>query len=215
MSWNEYHEMRFFVNRSIKFSCWNLLFISWFARWKFEHDRWIDEFDWLKINWDYRTSLLDLKKTMRWLHVKYSYSKRKRNMISFFKDYCLNNYTMNSLNLKNIFLLNFFFEWIARLIFRNFFWLWIFWFNHLKWRRRFVFAFETKRHREDHDCHSRMWMFFFMRKIIRFSCEKCLFFALLIVKMIISIDSKFKSNSLCDFFWNSSKAIIFHEWKML
>jgi hypothetical protein len=38
MSWDEYHEMRFFVNRSIKFSCWNLLFISWFACWKSEHN---------------------------------------------------------------------------------------------------------------------------------------------------------------------------------
>jgi hypothetical protein len=42
-----------------------------------------------------------------------------------------------------------------------------------------------------------------------------LFLALLIVKMIISIDSMFMSSSLCDYFWNSSKTIIFHEWKML
>jgi hypothetical protein len=79
MSWNKYHEMRLFVNRSIKLSCWDLLFISWFARWESEHDRWIDEFDWSKISKDYRASLLDLRKTMRWLDVTYSYSKRGRN----------------------------------------------------------------------------------------------------------------------------------------
>ncbi len=91
MSWSEYHEMRFFVNRFIKLSCWNFLLISWFIRWKFEHNRWIDEFDWSKMNWDYQASLLDLKKTMRWLNVTYSYSKRKRNMIFFLKNYCFNN----------------------------------------------------------------------------------------------------------------------------
>ncbi len=56
MSWNEYHEMRLFVNRSIKLSCWDLLLISWFARWESEHDRWINEFDWSKISRDYRAS---------------------------------------------------------------------------------------------------------------------------------------------------------------
>jgi predicted small metal-binding protein len=79
MSWDEYHEMKLFVNRSIEFSCWDLLLISWFARWKSEHDRWIDEFDWSKISWDYRASLLDLRETMRWLDVTYSYSRRGRN----------------------------------------------------------------------------------------------------------------------------------------
>jgi hypothetical protein len=78
-SWNEYHEMRFFVNRSIKLSCWDLLLSSWFARWESEHNRWIERFDWSKISWDYRASLLDLKETVRWLGVTYSYSGRGRN----------------------------------------------------------------------------------------------------------------------------------------
>jgi hypothetical protein len=42
-----------------------------------------------------------------------------------------------------------------------------------------------------------------------------LVFALLIVKSIISIDTKSKSSFLWDSFWNSSKTIVFHEWKML
>ncbi len=79
MSWDEYHEMRFFVNCSIKLSCWNLLFISWFARWKSEQNRWIDKFDWSKIDWDYQASLLDLRRAMRWLDVTCSYSRRERN----------------------------------------------------------------------------------------------------------------------------------------
>jgi hypothetical protein len=79
MSWDEYHEMRLFMNRSVELSCWDLLLISWFARWEFEHDRWSDEFDWSKISWDYRASLLDLRETMRWLNVAYSYSRRRRN----------------------------------------------------------------------------------------------------------------------------------------
>jgi hypothetical protein len=103
MSWDEYHEIRFFVNRSVEFSCWDFLLISWSVRWEFEHNRWIDKFDWSKISWNYRASLLNLKETMRWLNVTYSYLRRERNMIFFLKDYCLNNQTMNSLNLKNIF----------------------------------------------------------------------------------------------------------------
>jgi hypothetical protein len=79
MSWNEYHKMKFFVNRSVEFLCWDFLLISWFARWESEHDCWIDEFDWSKIDWDYQASLLDLRETMRWLDVTYSYSRRKRN----------------------------------------------------------------------------------------------------------------------------------------
>ncbi len=80
MSWNEYHERKLFVNRSVELSCWHLLLISWFARWESEHDRWIDESDWPKISWDYRASLLDLRETMRWLDVTYSYSGRGRNI---------------------------------------------------------------------------------------------------------------------------------------
>jgi hypothetical protein len=48
------------------------------------HSRWINEFDWSKISWDYRASLLDLKEAMRWLSVTYSYSKRERNTMSYF-----------------------------------------------------------------------------------------------------------------------------------
>jgi hypothetical protein len=159
-------------------------------------------------------TLLDLRKAMRWLDVTYLYSKRRRNMILFLKIIVsvINN---EFIEFERHFFIEFFFRMNCSLDSSNFLWLWIFWFSHLKWRRRCVFAFETRRHREDHDCHSQLWMFFFMREIMRFSCEKCLFFALLIVKMIISIDSKFRSSSLCDFFWNSSKAIVFHEWKML
>jgi hypothetical protein len=43
-------------------------------------------------------------------------------------------------------------------------------------------------------------VFFFMRKIMRFSCKKWLFFALLIMKTIASIDSRFKSNFCAIFF---------------
>jgi hypothetical protein len=79
MSWNEYHETKFFVNRSIKLSCWDLLLIFWFVRWRSEHSRWIDEFDWSKISWDYQASLLDLREAMQWLDMTYSYSRRGRN----------------------------------------------------------------------------------------------------------------------------------------
>jgi hypothetical protein len=81
MSWDEYHEMWLFVNRSIELSCWDLLLISCSVRWKSEHDDWIDEFDWQKISWDYRASLLDLKETVRWLDVTYPYSGRRRNSL--------------------------------------------------------------------------------------------------------------------------------------
>jgi hypothetical protein len=79
MSWDEYHEMRFFVNRSIELSCWDLLLIFWLVRRRSEHSRWIDEFDWSKISWDHQASLLDLRESMRWLDVAYSYSRRGRN----------------------------------------------------------------------------------------------------------------------------------------
>jgi hypothetical protein len=45
-----------------------------------------------------------------------------------------------------------------------------------------AFAFKTRKNREDNDYHSRLWMSFFMREIMRFSCEKWLFFTLSIVK---------------------------------
>jgi hypothetical protein len=63
----------------------------WLVRWRFEHNRWIDEFDWSKISWDYQANLLDLRKAIRWLKITYSYSRRKRDMIFLFKDYCFNN----------------------------------------------------------------------------------------------------------------------------
>jgi hypothetical protein len=49
------------------------------------------------------------------------------------------------------------------------------WFNYLRWSDFCMIAFETKKHRENDDCYSRSWMFFFMREILRFSCETCLF----------------------------------------
>ncbi len=95
MSWDEYHEMKLFVNRSIELSCWNLLLISWFARWESEHDRWIDEFDWSKISWDYRASLLDLKEAVRWLGVTYSYLGRGRNREIRKRDFIYKNRTIS------------------------------------------------------------------------------------------------------------------------
>ncbi len=59
--------------------------------------------------------------------------------------------------------------------FASFFDFYVNWFNHLRWSDFCMIAFETKRHRENDDCHSRLWMSFFMRKILRFSCETCLF----------------------------------------
>jgi hypothetical protein len=50
---------------------------------------------------------------------------------------------------------------------------------------------------------------------LAFFMRDMLVFALLIVKSITSIDSKSKSNFLWYSFWNSSKTIVFHEWKML
>jgi hypothetical protein len=79
MSWDEYHEMRLFVNRSVELSCWDLLLIFWFARWRSESSRWIDESDWSKISWGCQASLLDLRGAMRWLGVAYPYSGRGRN----------------------------------------------------------------------------------------------------------------------------------------
>jgi hypothetical protein len=57
-------------------------------------------------------------------------------------------------------------------------------------------------------------VFFHARNLASFMRDM-LVFALLIVKSITSIDSESRSNSLWDFFWNSSKTIVFHEWEML
>jgi hypothetical protein len=78
---------------------------------------------------------------------------------------------MSSLNVKNTSLLNFSFEWI-------------FSFHSLIFVSidsiicdEAIFAWSHSR-REDivkmTTCHSRLWMFFFMREILRFSCETCL-----------------------------------------
>ncbi len=56
---------------------------------------------------------------------------------------------------------------------------------------------------------------FFHARNLAFFMRNMLVFALLIVKSIISIYSESRSSSLWDFFWNSSKTIVFHEWEML
>jgi hypothetical protein len=56
---------------------------------------------------------------------------------------------------------------------------------------------------------------FFHARNLAFFMRNMLVLALLIVKSIISIDSKSKSSFLWDSFWNSSKTIVFNEWKML
>jgi hypothetical protein len=59
MSWDKYHGMKLFVNRSVKLSCWNLLLISWLARWGSEHDL---------LNWRIRLTvdLLRLLSKLAW-----------------------------------------------------------------------------------------------------------------------------------------------------
>ncbi len=47
-SWCEYNEMNLFVNRSVKLSFEIFCLIFQFARWKSDHDQWIEKFDWLK-----------------------------------------------------------------------------------------------------------------------------------------------------------------------
>jgi hypothetical protein len=214
MSWDEYHEMRLFVNRSIELSCWDLLLISWFVRWEFEHDRWIDEFDWSKISWDYRASLLDLRETMRWLNVTYSCSKWKRNMILFLK-----------------IIVSIIKQWI-HWIWKTFFY-WIFLSNELLvWFFEFslivnllIRSFEMKT-----SLRVRIWdektswksrlsftivnIFFHARNHASFMRK------MLVLRIIHREDNHFdrfkiQIEFLCDFFWNSSKMIVFHEWKML
>jgi hypothetical protein len=79
---------------------------------------------------------------------------------------------MSSLNVKNTSLLNSFFEWISSLhslIFVS---------TDSVICDEAIFAWSHSR-REDivkmTTCHSRLWMSFFMREILRFSCETCLF----------------------------------------
>ncbi len=79
---------------------------------------------------------------------------------------------MSSLNVKNISLLNFSFEWIFSLHFL------IFVSTDSIICDEAIFAWSHSR-REDivkmTICYSQLWMFFFMRKILRFSYETCLF----------------------------------------
>jgi hypothetical protein len=98
---------------------------------------------------------------------------------------------MNSLNVKNIFLLNFSFEWILR------FMLWFL--------RQLIQSFAMKRFLHDrirHEKTSWRWRLsfttvnvFFHARNLAFLMRDMLVFALLIVKSITSIDSKFESSS--------------------
>jgi hypothetical protein len=89
------------------------------------------------------------------------------------------------------------------------------WFSHLRWSDFCMIAFETRKHREDDDLSfTTVNVFFHARNLASFMRDM-LVLALLIVKLITSIDSESRSNSLWDSFWNSSKTIVFHEWKML
>jgi hypothetical protein len=54
--------------------------------------------------------------------------------------------------------------------FASFFDFYVNWFSHLRWSDFCMIAFETKKHREDDDYHSRLWMSSFMR-------ESCVFHA--------------------------------------
>jgi hypothetical protein len=79
---------------------------------------------------------------------------------------------MSSLNVKNISLLNFSFEWISSLHFL------IFVSTDSVICDEAIFAWSHSR-RENivkmTICHSQLWMSFFMREILRSSCETCLF----------------------------------------
>jgi hypothetical protein len=109
------------------------------------------------------------------------------------------------------------FYWIffSNEFFVSFFDFCVNWFNHLRWSDFCMIAFETKKHREDDDLLFTTVNVFLHARNLAFFMRDMFVFALLIVKSIISIDSKSKSNSLWDSFWNSSKTIVFHEWKML
>jgi hypothetical protein len=88
------------------------------------------------------------------------------------------------------------------------------WFSHLRWSDLCMIAFETRRHRENDDLSFTTVNVFFHARNLAFFMRNMLVFALLSVKSITSIDSESKSSSLWDSFWNSSKTIVFHEWKM-
>ncbi len=69
------------------------------------------------------------------------------------------------------------------------------WFSHLRWSDFCMIAFETKRHREDDDLSFTTVNVFFHARNLAFLMRDMLVFALLIVKSITSIDSKFESSS--------------------
>jgi hypothetical protein len=89
------------------------------------------------------------------------------------------------------------------------------WFSHLRWSDLCMIAFEARKHREDDDLSFTTVNVFLHARNLAFFMRDMLVFALLSVKSITSIDSKSRSNSLWNSFWNSSKTIVFHEWEML
>jgi hypothetical protein len=190
---------------------WDLLLIFQLARWKSEHDQWIEKFDWLKNLLELSSKLVWFEATMRWLNVTYSYWERKRNMIFLLK------ITVSIIK-----------QW-AHWMWRTF----LYWISLSSKFLRFILWFlceliqssAMKRSLHDriqNEKTSWRWQLsfktvnvFLHARNLTFFMRDMLVFALLIVKSIISIDSESRSNCLWDFFWNSSKTIVFHEWKML
>jgi hypothetical protein len=129
----------------------------------------------------------------QWLNVTYSYLRRKRNMISLLRIIVSIISSTNSLKWKNTSLL------IFLLIFVD----WCLFFDHLSFdaiSRKSMS--ETKSHSMRSNVerlatfiHHCEWFFSF-REMILISCVKFLFLASLIVKLITSIELKFRSSSL-------------------
>ncbi len=151
-------------------------------------------FDWLK-NFARSVELFSSMRlrSCQWLNVTYSFSRRKRNMILFLRTIVSIVSSTNSLKWKNTSLL------ISLLISVS--WCWFF--DRLSFdvisRENMS---ETRSHlmRSDverlatfiHHCE---WFLSF-REMILISCVKSSFLASLIVKLIISIESKFRLSSL-------------------
>ncbi len=132
-------------------------------------------------------------RSCQWLNVTYSYSRRKRNMIFFLRITVSIISSTNSLRWKNTSLL------IFLLIFVN--WCWFF--DRLSFD---VISKENMSETRSHSMRSDVerlatfihhceW-FFSSREMILISCVKSSFLASLIVKLITSIESEFKSSSL-------------------
>ncbi len=132
-------------------------------------------------------------RSCQWLNVTYSCSKRKRNMIFFLRIIVSIVSSRNSLRWKNTFLLNFYWSLSVDVDFLII--LSSDAINRESMSETRLHSMRSKIERLATFIHHCEW-FLSSREMILISCVKSSFLASLIVKLITSIESKFKSSFL-------------------